>query len=77
MTRSNLDPIDRALGLQLLKLRNASGLTQDQLGSAVGVSFQTIHKYENGLGRMSAVMLVKAARAMGVKPTAMLPPEVV
>ena len=75
MTRSNLDPIDKALGLRLLKLRNASGMSQERLGSAVGVSFQTIHKYENGLVRMSAVTMVKAARAMGVKPTAMLPEE--
>jgi len=50
-------------------------MSQDQLGKALGITFQQIQKYERGTNRISASMLVKSARALSVSPTALLPDE--
>ncbi len=69
------DPIDIAVGLRLRELRKARGMSQEALGKALGITFQQIQKYERGSNRISASMLVKAARALGVAPNAVLPQE--
>ena len=69
------DPIDVAVGLRLRTLRKSRGLSQDQLGRSLGITFQQIQKYERGTNRVSASMLVRAARFLGVAPTALLPEE--
>ncbi len=69
------DPIDVAVGLRLRTLRKAKGMSQEQLGRSLGITFQQIQKYERGTNRISASMLVKSARALNVTPTALLPDE--
>ena len=69
------DPIDVAVGLRLRTLRKSRGMSQEQLGRALGITFQQIQKYERGTNRISASMLVKSARALGVAPTTLLPDE--
>ena len=69
------DPIDSAVGLRLRTLRKSRGMSQEQLGRALGITFQQIQKYERGTNRISASMLVKSARALSVAPTALLPDE--
>lgn len=41
-------------------------MTQEQLGSAVGVRFQQIQKYESGVNSISAQRLWRLAQAMDV-----------
>ncbi len=69
------DPIDIEVGLRLRTLRKAHGMSQDQLGQALGITFQQIQKYERGSNRISASMMVKAARALGVQADALLPAD--
>ena len=69
------DPIDVAVGLRLRTLRKSRGMPQEQLGRALGITFQQIQKYERGTNRISASMLVKAARSLGVGTDALLPAE--
>jgi transcriptional regulator with XRE-family HTH domain len=69
------DPIDVAVGLRLRTLRKSRGMSQEQLGRALGITFQQIQKYERGTNRISASMLVKSARALSVAPTSLLPEE--
>ena len=69
------DPIDIAVGLRLRTLRKSKGMSQEQLGKALGITFQQIQKYERGTNRISASMLVKSARALAVAPTSLLPEE--
>jgi transcriptional regulator with XRE-family HTH domain len=69
------DPIDVAVGFRLRTLRKSKGMSQDQLGKALGITFQQIQKYERGTNRISASMLVKSARALSVAPTALLPDD--
>jgi transcriptional regulator with XRE-family HTH domain len=42
------------------------GMTQQQLGDAVGIKFQQIQKYETGMNRVSASRLWDIARALDV-----------
>lgn len=69
------DPIDVQVGLRLRTLRRGIGLSQEGLGSALGITFQQVQKYERGSNRVSASMLVKAARRLGVSPASLLPEE--
>jgi transcriptional regulator with XRE-family HTH domain len=41
-------------------------LSQEDLGAALGVTFQQIQKYEKGKNRMSAAMMVKIAAVLKV-----------
>ena len=72
---SGPDQIDIEVGLNLRRARLARGFTQTELGDALGISFQQIQKYERGANRVSASMLVKAARFLGVSPAELLPPD--
>ncbi len=44
-----------------------AGITQQQIGKTLGVSFQQVQKYENGTNRISAGRLYILARALGVE----------
>lgn len=41
----------KVIGANLRYLREASGLSQKQLGRILGISYQQVQKYENGLNR--------------------------
>jgi transcriptional regulator with XRE-family HTH domain len=69
------DPIDIAVGLRLRTLRKSKGMSQEQLGKALGITFQQIQKYERGTNRISASMLVKSARTLEVSASSLLPDE--
>jgi transcriptional regulator with XRE-family HTH domain len=69
------DQIDVEVGLNLRRMRLARGFSQTELGNALGVSFQQIQKYERGANRLSASMLVKAARFLAIPSADLLPPD--
>jgi transcriptional regulator with XRE-family HTH domain len=58
------DDLDRALGNAIRLRRRSLNLTQDQLASACGISFQQVQKYENGANRVSFSRMVQIARAL-------------
>lgn len=70
MTRARIDDaeIDRQVGARLRQRRLQLGVSQEALGSAVGVSFQQIQKYERGIDRISASRLVRIASNLDVAP---------
>ena len=49
--------IDASIGSRIRSRRLSLGLSQDQLGVAVGVTFQQIAKYESGINRVGACRL--------------------
>ena len=59
-------PVDQRVGLRVRDLRMALGMTQADLGQALGVSFQQIQKYERGENRIAASKLLQICRALGV-----------
>ncbi|MGC1301977.1 MAG: helix-turn-helix domain-containing protein [Caulobacteraceae bacterium] len=69
------DPIDVGVGVRLRRLRKERGMSQSRLGDAMGITFQQVQKYERGVNRIAASMLVRAAKALGVPPSALLPEE--
>jgi len=69
------DQIDIEVGLALRRARLHRKLSQTDLGKALGISFQQIQKYERGANRVSASMLVKAARFMKISASTLLPDE--
>jgi transcriptional regulator with XRE-family HTH domain len=58
------DPIDVHVGRRLRQARLLSGLSQEELGEGIGVSFQAVQKYEHGENRLSASRLFRAAKLL-------------
>ena len=61
-----MEPMDYHIGQQIKIARIAAGMTQEQLGKAIGVTFQQVQKYENGLNRISGSRLQLIADALNV-----------
>jgi transcriptional regulator with XRE-family HTH domain len=66
------NPIDVAVGARLRIRRQQQGMSQSTLGEYLGITFQQVQKYERGANRISASMLVKAARALDCPGGALL-----
>jgi transcriptional regulator with XRE-family HTH domain len=64
--------LDREIGARLRLARKARGLSQTELGQAVGVTFQQVQKYERGTNRVSSSALVLIARHLDVPVTELL-----
>ena len=61
MTISGRDPINVHVGARLRLVRRSHGLTQKQLATVIGVSFQQLQKYERGLNRVGPGALYRLA----------------
>ncbi len=57
---------DISIGKRIRYRRISMGLSQKELGSYLGVSFQQIQKYEKGLNRVSAGCLLEIAKKLEV-----------
>ena len=60
------NPVDVHVGNRLRLRRTLLGLSQEALGSALGLTFQQIQKYERGSNRIGASRLFDLARALDV-----------
>ncbi|HEX2138030.1 MAG TPA: helix-turn-helix transcriptional regulator [Microvirga sp.] len=54
------------VGTRLRLRRQFLGMSQGDLGAALGVSFQQVQDYEQGIHRLGANRLVRAAEVLGV-----------
>lgn len=61
--------IDIHVGKRLKNLRIMRGMTQTDVGKALGISFQQVQKYELGRNRISASKMYDAAVALRVPPS--------
>ena len=57
--------VDLSVGQRLRQARLLAGASQEDVGTAIGVSFQAVQKYENGENRITAPRLFKAAEFLG------------
>lgn len=64
--KKTADPIDRHVGARIRLRRLDLGVSQEQLGSRLGLTFQQVQKYERGLSRVGAGRLYRIARVLGV-----------
>jgi transcriptional regulator with XRE-family HTH domain len=69
MTRRGPDEVDKLVGRNIRVFRLAKGLSQTELADALGVTFQQVQKYENGINRVGSGRLLKASTILGVKVT--------
>lgn len=56
--------VEAVIGERLRARRTALGLTQEQLGTAVSLSYQQIQKYENGSNQMTVGRLLLLAASL-------------
>lgn len=56
--------IDKAVGLRINVRRRLLKITQKELASQIGVTFQQLQKYEQGINRISASRLWQISRIL-------------
>ncbi len=66
VTTRGPDPVDAHVGARVKLRRVLLGLSQTQLGDAIGLTFQQVQKYEKGANRISASMLHRIAQVLDV-----------
>jgi transcriptional regulator with XRE-family HTH domain len=62
------DPIDVYVGMRVRESREKVGLSQAALAKQIGVSFQTVQKYETAENRISASTLFRLGQVLDVPP---------
>jgi transcriptional regulator with XRE-family HTH domain len=65
-TLSGPHPVDVHVGKRIRLRRNILGLSQEELGKAVGVTFQQIQKYERGANRVGSSRLYEFSKVLSV-----------
>lgn len=60
------NPIDVYIGTQLRRKRLESSISQEELGNAIGITFQQVQKYEKGLNRISSRVLYHISRIFNI-----------
>jgi transcriptional regulator with XRE-family HTH domain len=60
--------VDVHVGQKMCARRIFLGMSQTELGDAIGLSFQQIQKYEKGMNRVGASRLQQISVALGVSP---------
>lgn len=59
---------DQQLGKRLRLIRVLTGHSQKTVAHAIGISFQQLQKYEQGVNRLSVEKLIEIARFLRVSP---------
>lgn len=61
------NPVDQHVGRRIRMRRKLLGISQTELGDALGLTFQQVQKYERGANRVSASKLYETARTLKVE----------
>lgn len=67
-------PTDAYIGEKIRGYRNQQKLSQEQLGTMIGVTFQQVQKYEKGINRLSGSRLQMVADIFKVPVSDLFPP---
>ncbi len=57
-------PVDVHVGVRVRARRTLLGMTQTDLGDAIGMTFQQVQKYENGKNRISSSRLYELSQVL-------------
>jgi transcriptional regulator with XRE-family HTH domain len=68
-------PTDEHIGEKIRGYRNQQGISQDELGQKLGVSFQQVQKYEKGVNRVSAARMQQIAQIFSCTVADLLPEQ--
>ena len=69
MLKKAPDPTDKHVGNRVRMRRMMLGMSQEALGTPLGVTFQQVQKYEKGANRISASRLQQTAHILQVPVT--------
>lgn len=69
MSKKRADENDAHIGARIRLRRVMLNMSQEALGSEVGVTFQQIQKYEKGINRIGAGKLLTVAKVLNVPVT--------
>ena len=61
--------VDRHIGMRIRSRRLALGKSQEWLGDQLGLAFQQVQKYENGVNRVGGSRMVQIAGALQTDPS--------
>jgi len=61
-----IHPVDHHVGERIKARRNIMGLSQQDLGEALDLTYQQVQKYENGMNRVVASRLFELGRILKV-----------
>lgn len=64
----DLNEIEQNIGRQLKMLRISQKISQKALAEKMGITYQQVQKYENGLNRISVSRLWQFCKIFGVSP---------
>jgi transcriptional regulator with XRE-family HTH domain len=67
MIKKTPNPIDQHVGGRVRIRRVLTGMSQEKLGEALGLTFQQVQKYEKGTNRIGASRLQQIASILGVQ----------
>ncbi len=59
-------PVDVYVGKRLRMRRTILGMSQEAIGTAIGVTFQQVQKYERGINRMGSSRLYDFSKILGI-----------
>ena len=68
MSSTNPTLFNRRLGAAVRARRVTAGMTQENLGNEINVTFQQVQKCERGVNRISVETLIKVAKAISTTP---------
>ncbi len=68
--------VDLEVGRRVREARKTRSLSQSALAAQIGVKYQQIQRYENGVNRISASRLLRISQALGLPLSAFLPDAV-
>ena len=60
--------IDIFAGMKLRARRTIFGMSQEEIGDKVGITFQQVQKYERGLNRIGASRMAEFCSILNVEP---------
>lgn len=60
------NPVDTYVGSRVKLRRTLIGMSQEKLGTALGLTFQQVQKYERGANRIGASRLYRIAQVLDV-----------
>jgi transcriptional regulator with XRE-family HTH domain len=66
MSKGGPDLVDVLVGRNIRIRRIDKGLTQTELGKGIGVTFQQVQKYEQGINRVGGARLYKIADVLSL-----------
>jgi len=68
ITKKSPKPIDQHVGARVRARRQMLGMSQENLGDGLGLTFQQVQKYEKGTNRIGASRLQQIAQILQVPP---------